>query len=153
MAFVSFDRVGLAFRLDVFEPESGLQNRSSTAALNRCRQAAGSSIASGQDRQTVAASHCSGGGKWHTPGIGRTGFGGAADRSGPRQRGRPSRKRFLNPAPRGGEIKPETRSVESPDVWRMQTVVKSSVDGICIALAVALLAACAVNLLLLCAWL
>jgi hypothetical protein len=35
----------------------------------------------------------------------------------------------------------------------MQTVVKSSVDGIRIALAVALLAACAVNLLLLCAWL
>jgi hypothetical protein len=87
------------------------------------------------------------------PGIGRTGFGGAADRSGPRQRGHPSRKRFLNPAPRSGEIKPETRSVESPDVWRMQTIVKSSVDGIRIALAVALLAACTVNLLLLCAWL
>jgi hypothetical protein len=87
------------------------------------------------------------------PGIGRTMVGGAADRSGPRQRGRPSRKRFLNPAPRSGEIKPETRSVESPDVWRMQTIVKSSVDGIRIALAVALLAACTVNLLLLCAWL
>jgi hypothetical protein len=37
MAFVPFDRAGLALRLDVFEPESGLQNRSSTAALNRCR--------------------------------------------------------------------------------------------------------------------
>jgi hypothetical protein len=35
----------------------------------------------------------------------------------------------------------------------MQTIVKSSVDGIRIALAVALLAACTVNLLLLCAWL
>jgi hypothetical protein len=35
----------------------------------------------------------------------------------------------------------------------MQTIAKSSVDGVCIAPAVALLAACAVNLLLLCAWL
>jgi cytochrome c-type biogenesis protein CcmH/NrfG len=35
----------------------------------------------------------------------------------------------------------------------MQTVAKSNVDGVRIALAVALLAACAVNLLLLCAWL
>jgi hypothetical protein len=35
----------------------------------------------------------------------------------------------------------------------MQTVAKSSVDGIRIVLAVALFGACAVNLLLLCAWL
>jgi hypothetical protein len=35
----------------------------------------------------------------------------------------------------------------------MQTVAKSSLDGVRMALAVALLAACAVNLLLLCAWL
>jgi hypothetical protein len=59
----------------------------------------------------------------------------------------------MNPAPRGREIKPETPPVESPDVSIMQTTAKSSVDGVGIALAVALLAACSVNLTLLCAWL
>ena len=43
--------------------------------------------------------------------------------------------------------------MESPDVLRMQTTAKSSVDGMGIALAMALLAACSVNLTLLCAWL
>jgi hypothetical protein len=43
--------------------------------------------------------------------------------------------------------------VESPDVSVMQTVAKSSVDGVGSALAIALLAACSVNLMLLCAWL
>ena len=59
----------------------------------------------------------------------------------------------MNPAPKRGEIKPETPAVESPDVWTMQGIAKSSVDGVRIALAIALLAACSVNLLLLCAWL
>jgi hypothetical protein len=43
--------------------------------------------------------------------------------------------------------------VESPDVSIMQTIGKSSLDGVGSALAVALLAACSVNLMLLCAWL
>jgi hypothetical protein len=59
----------------------------------------------------------------------------------------------MNPAPRRREIKPETPSVESPDVLHMQTIGKSSLDGVGSALAVALLAACSVNLMLLYAWL
>jgi hypothetical protein len=43
--------------------------------------------------------------------------------------------------------------VESPDVSIMQTIAKSSAEGVRIALALALLAACSVNLMLLCAWL
>jgi hypothetical protein len=43
--------------------------------------------------------------------------------------------------------------VESPDVLPMQTIGKSSLDGVGSALAVALLAACSVNLMLLYAWL
>jgi hypothetical protein len=43
--------------------------------------------------------------------------------------------------------------VESPDVSIMQTIAKSSADGVGIMLASALLAACSVNLMLLCAWL
>jgi hypothetical protein len=65
----------------------------------------------------------------------------------------PSRKRLMNPTPSGREIKPETPPVESPDVLGMQTTAKSSVDGMGIALAMALLAACSINLTLLCAWL
>jgi hypothetical protein len=59
----------------------------------------------------------------------------------------------MNPAPRRREIKPETRSVESPDVSVMQVITKSTADGVGIVLAIALLAACSVNLVLLCAWL
>ena len=43
--------------------------------------------------------------------------------------------------------------MESPDVSIMQTIAKSSADGVQIGLAIALLAACSVNLMLLCAWL
>jgi hypothetical protein len=43
--------------------------------------------------------------------------------------------------------------VESPDVSGMQTISKASVDGVGIGLAIGLLAACSVNLALLCAWL
>jgi len=43
--------------------------------------------------------------------------------------------------------------VESPDGSIMQTHSKSTADGVQAALAAALLAACSVNLLLLCAWL
>ncbi len=60
-----------------------------------------------------------------------------------------------NPRLPRGEIKPETPPVESPDVSLMQTVAKSIVDGMRIALAIALalLLACSVNVLLLYAWL
>ena len=116
-------------------------------------QRASSAAAPGQDRRSGFASRCSGTGKRLGPEIGRAAFARAGDASVPQSRRSPSRKRFLNPTPYGGEIKPETRSVESPDVCLMQTVAKSSVDGVRIALAVALLTACAVNLLLLCAWL
>jgi hypothetical protein len=43
--------------------------------------------------------------------------------------------------------------VESPDVSAMQVISKTTVEGIGIVLAMALLAACSVNLALLCAWL
>jgi hypothetical protein len=47
--------------------------------------------------------------------------------------------------------------VESPDVAVMhtitKTIMKSPADGVGIVLATALLAACSVNLMLLCAWL
>jgi hypothetical protein len=43
--------------------------------------------------------------------------------------------------------------VESPDVSVMQVITKSTADGVGIVLAIALLAACSVNLALLCAWL
>jgi hypothetical protein len=59
----------------------------------------------------------------------------------------------MNPVPRRREINPETRSVESPDVSVMQVMTKSTADGVGIVLAIALLAACSVNLVLLCAWL
>jgi hypothetical protein len=59
----------------------------------------------------------------------------------------------MNPAPLRCEIKPETRSVESPDVSIMQVISKSTVDGVGIVLAIALLAACSVNLATLYAWL
>jgi len=59
----------------------------------------------------------------------------------------------MNPAPPRCEIKPETRSVESLDVSIMQVFSKSTVDGVGIVLAIALLAACSVNLVTLYAWL
>jgi hypothetical protein len=59
----------------------------------------------------------------------------------------------MNPTPSGREIKPETPPVESPDVLGMQTTARSSVDGMSIALAMGLLAACSINLTLLCTWL
>ena len=43
--------------------------------------------------------------------------------------------------------------MESPDVLIMQTSATSRGDGVRIALAIALLAACAVNILLVWAWL
>jgi hypothetical protein len=43
--------------------------------------------------------------------------------------------------------------VESPDVSVMQVISKSTVDGVGSVLAIALLAACSVNLVLLYAWL
>ena len=43
--------------------------------------------------------------------------------------------------------------MESPDVPIMQEISKSTVDGIGSVLVIALLAACSVNLVLLCAWL
>jgi hypothetical protein len=43
--------------------------------------------------------------------------------------------------------------VESPDVSAMQRIATSSVEGVGIVLAMALLAACSINLMLLCAWL
>jgi hypothetical protein len=59
----------------------------------------------------------------------------------------------MNPAPPRCEIKTETRSVESPEVSIMQVFSKSTVDGVGIVLAIALLAACSVNLVTLYAWL
>jgi len=48
----------------------------------------------------------------------------------------------------------ETPGVESPDVLRiMGTVLKTSAENVHVALTVALLAACAANLMLVCAWL
>ena len=43
--------------------------------------------------------------------------------------------------------------MESPDVSGMQTIAKSSMDGVGIGLVIALVTACSVNLTLLCAWL
>jgi hypothetical protein len=49
---------------------------------------------------------------------------------------------------------PETRAAESPDVFLvMRTILNTSAGEVHIALAVALLAACAANLMLVCAWL
>jgi hypothetical protein len=48
----------------------------------------------------------------------------------------------------------ETPGVESPDVLpAMTTTLKTSVESVHIVLSVALLAACAANLVLVCAWL
>jgi hypothetical protein len=43
--------------------------------------------------------------------------------------------------------------VESPDVSIMQVFSKSTAEGVGIVLAISLLAACSVNLVLLCTWL
>jgi hypothetical protein len=59
----------------------------------------------------------------------------------------------MNPSAQGREIKPETPSVESPDVSGMQAIAKSSMDGVGIGLVIALVTACSVNVTLLCAWL
>jgi hypothetical protein len=49
---------------------------------------------------------------------------------------------------------PETRRPESPDIFAiMSTLFQTSCERIHIALTVALLAACAANLVLVCAWL
>jgi len=49
---------------------------------------------------------------------------------------------------------PETRRLESPDVFVvMSTLFQTSCERIHVALTVALLAACAANLALVCAWL
>jgi hypothetical protein len=48
----------------------------------------------------------------------------------------------------------ETPALESPDVFIvMRTILKTSGGGVHIVLTVALLAACAANLMLVCAWL
>jgi hypothetical protein len=49
---------------------------------------------------------------------------------------------------------PETPGVESPDVLRvMKTILQTSFERVHVTLTVALLAACAANLALVCAWL
>jgi len=49
---------------------------------------------------------------------------------------------------------PETHLIESPDVLAvMRTILTTSAEGLHIALTIALLAACAANLALVCAWL
>jgi hypothetical protein len=60
---------------------------------------------------------------------------------------------MMNQAPGSSKILPETPRVESPDVCAMQTLAKSGGNGVRIALAIALLLACAVNVVLGCAWL
>jgi cytochrome c-type biogenesis protein CcmH/NrfG len=60
------------------------------------------------------------------------------------------RKQVLNRR----KIKPETPQVESPDVFAaMGTTLKTSGERLHVALLIALLAACAANLLLVCSWL
>ncbi|THD71140.1 MAG: hypothetical protein E7813_06120 [Bradyrhizobium sp.] len=65
-----------------------------------------------------------------------------------------SRKRVLNPGGKWQKILRETLRPESPDVSPvMKTIPKTSGGPVHIALTVGLLAACAANLMLVCAWL
>jgi hypothetical protein len=64
-----------------------------------------------------------------------------------------SRKRVLNPPKKPEKIIPETPWVESTDVFAMRTMLQTSGERLHIALSVALLAACAANLALVCTWL
>jgi len=59
------------------------------------------------------------------------------------------RKQVLNPR----KIKPETPQVESPDVFAAMGTTLKTGERLHVALLIALLAACAANLLLVCAWL
>jgi hypothetical protein len=69
-------------------------------------------------------------------------------------RDRLSRKRVLNPVEKQQKILRETLRLESPDVSAvMRTIPGTSGGRVQIALTVALLAACAANLMLVCAWL
>jgi hypothetical protein len=59
----------------------------------------------------------------------------------------------MNPVAPRRKIKLGTRSVESLDVPVMQAIAKSVAEGVGIALVIALLAACSINLMLLFVWL
>jgi hypothetical protein len=64
-----------------------------------------------------------------------------------------NRKRLLNLHKLAGKISAGTQAMESPDGPVMNTMPRPAIDGLQLALAIALFAACSVNLVLLSFWL
>jgi hypothetical protein len=64
-----------------------------------------------------------------------------------------NRKRLLNLHRRSGKISTGTQAMESPDGLVMNTIPTPATDGLKLTLAIALFAACSVNLVLLSFWL
>ena len=64
-----------------------------------------------------------------------------------------NRKRLLNPHRLAGKISTGTHAMESPDGPVMDTMSTPATDGLQLALAIALFAACSVNVVLISFWL